>query len=411
MRPGTGWLPLGFACLLLSLAPRHEARAGSVTVPFILDHDRMLVDAEVQRRDGTWRKARLWVDTGNPTFFLREPLARDLGIEPAAGSAPPDASAGSYEVPPPAGVRLGGMALDFSGVTSTVMREPRWLFDTMHNDANLPSTVLRRYQVVLDYPGRRLTLAQPGTLRLRGTRVAAAVQPQTGIVQIDATIGGDSLSLALDNGASYSFVSDEWVESLSRRHPAWPRATGAAGCANIWGWWPAEATWPLLRVPELRWGAVRLADVGLVGLPRFSPDGPSIGERYSRKSARPVAGFLGPNAFKAFRVGIDYARGFVHFERAARTDRHDLDLVGLTLRLLADGGYEVAGVVRRDGRPVVEGVEPGDRLVQVDGLALTGATMGTAVDALRGRPGEVRDLLLERGGRRFTVRARVTRLL
>ena len=45
----------------------------------ILDHNRMLVDAEFQREDGTWRKVRLWVDTGNPDLFMSDPLARDLG--------------------------------------------------------------------------------------------------------------------------------------------------------------------------------------------------------------------------------------------------------------------------------------------------------------------------------------------
>mgnify|MGYP001767853820 CR=1 FL=1 len=53
----------------------------SVTVPFVLDHNRMLVEAEFQRKDGTWRKVRLWVDSGSTEFFISESLARDLGID------------------------------------------------------------------------------------------------------------------------------------------------------------------------------------------------------------------------------------------------------------------------------------------------------------------------------------------
>jgi len=132
-------------------------------------------------------------------------------------------------------------------------------------------------------------------------------------------------------------------------------------------------------------------------------------------------GFLGPNAFRNFRVEIDYAGGAVWFERGAESGEsgasgggpggHDLDLVGLALRLEADGRYAVVGVPSRDGRPVVAGVQPGDILLRVDGFEAAGATMGAVVDALRGRPGEVRVLTLEREGKRFRVEARVERLL
>jgi hypothetical protein len=324
------------------------------------------------------------------------------------------------------------MPLDFQGVRSLVMFEPRWLFTVMHNDANFPSTVLKRYQVVFDYPGRRLTIAAPGSLTPRGVRAPAAVNAETGIVQIDAVIDGDSLSFALDNGASYSFVDNEVLERLHERHPDWPRMTTAIGCANMWGWWPPEEqTLSVMRLPEIQWGPVRLTDVGIVGVSKLSADGPTLGAFYSQKSARPVNGFLGPNAFKAFRVEIDYAGGAVYFERPAGTqgrmasseertagtnkatapDSHDMDIVGLALRPETDGSYSVIGIATKDGKPSVEGVEPGDKLLEVDGLKATGATMGTVIDALRGAPGETRALLLERNGKQFRVVARVERFL
>ncbi len=69
----------------------------------------------------------------------------------------------------------------------------------------------------------------------------AAVNPKTGIVQIDAVIDGDSLSFALDNGAAYSFVDSVVLGRLAKRHPDWSRLTGAIGCANMWGWWPPRS--------------------------------------------------------------------------------------------------------------------------------------------------------------------------
>jgi hypothetical protein len=47
----------------------------------------------------------------------------------------------------------------------------------------------------------------------------------------------------------------------------------------------------------------------------------------------------------------------------------------------------------------------------VDNLVATHATMGTVVDALRGRPGDHRTLVLERDGERFSSEARVERFL
>jgi hypothetical protein len=64
----------------------------------------------------------------------------------------------------------------------------------------------------------------------------------------------------------------------------------------------------------------------------------------------------------------------------------------------------VAGVAEFAGQPAVADVAVGDRLLRVDDFAVTGATMGCVVDALRGCPGATRTLELEREGRRFTVK-------
>jgi hypothetical protein len=402
---------LGGVGILFFLGTSNLIEARSVTVPIVLDHNRMLVDAEFQRKDGSWRKALVWVDTGNPDFILSEELARDLGIDLSAREKDAEGNARHFEVPPPAGVRIGGMLLDFGSAKSEVLFQPSWLFLTMHCDANLPSTVLMKYQVVLDYPRLRATIAKPGSLPHRGARAAAGVNRKTGIVQIDAIIAGDRFSFALDNGASYSFVSGKVLERLSLKHHDWPRSSSALGCANIWGWWPEEPSWPVLRVPDIRWGPVRLENVGIVGLPNIFGDDLDLGAWYSKKAAAPVDGFLGPNAFKAFRVEMDYANNTVYFEKGAPFDTSDMNLVGLALRLNPDGGYQVIGVAGNEGAPAVEGVRPGDRLLEVDNLEITGVTMGTAVDALRGKPGDVHDLLLEREGKSFRIKATVRRFL
>jgi hypothetical protein len=393
----------------LVLVSCQSQKASSVSVPFRLDHNRMLVEAEVQKSDSSWQKASLWVDPGNPDLFLSEEFARSLGID--LSSAAEKTVRGKLEVGLPSGFRIGGLPLDFTGVKAYVLFAPKWLFTTMHNDANLPSTVLRRYQVVFDYPKKQMELAERGKLAPRGTKAEASINDSTGIVQIDAVIDGDSLSFALDIGASYSFTSGDILAKLATRHPDWPHCTGAVGCANIWGYWPEEPVWPVMRLPEIMWGPVRLSEVGMVGLPNFFGNGASVGDWYSQKTARPVAGFLGPNALKNYRIEIDYVNKAVYFEKGAEPDRNDMDIVGLTLQLLPDGNYQVLGVAEKDGKWSVEGVEPGDLLIQVGEFKATGATMGVVVDALRGNPGEIRVLTLERAGKQFKVEAKVERFL
>ncbi|MBN2091845.1 hypothetical protein JW964_19675 [candidate division KSB1 bacterium] len=396
------------ACFFLIFNSCQKKAIKSVTVPITLDHNRMLVEAEIQRLDSTWCKALLWIDTGNPDFFISEAFARELGIDLSeAKNKQTNEVVRSMEVSPPTGVRIGGMPLNFTNAKSIVMFEPKWLFSTMHIDANLPSTVLMHYRVIFDYPKLQLTLAEPGSLQPQGQRANASIHSRTGIVQIDAAIDDDSLSFALDNGASYSFTSDSLLKQIIQRHLDWPQHTGAIGCANIWGWWPEEPSWLMLRLPEMQWGPVTLGDVGMVGLPESFP----LAKWYSRKTAYPVDGILGPNVFKAFRIEIDYVNNAVYFEKGATFDLHDMELVGLTLQPEADGSFQVIGVAQKNGKPVVEGIEAGDVLLQVETLKVTGATMGTVMDALRGKPGDIRSLLIVRNGKQFTIEAKVERFL
>lgn len=387
-----------------------EKAATSATVPMILDHNRMLVDAQFIQKDGVSISARLWVDSGNPDFLMSEALARKLGID--LTDAEKKIARGRLEVTPPENLCIGKVRLNFDGVKSYVVFAPAWMFGTMHNDANLPSTVLKRYHVIFDYPRKQFTLAESGAVKPQGGRCDAAIHPATGIVQVDAVIDGDNYSFALDNGASYSFTSIDIFEKLFKRHPDRPRMLGAAGCANMWGWWPPnEAEWPVTRIAGFKWGSASVENAGIVGLPNIFGEGKTVGDWYSRKTARPVDGFLGANILKAFRVEIDYKNSAVYFEKALGFDTNDMDTVGITIRPLDDGRYDVLGVVQKDDKPAVEGINKEDILVKIDSLETTGQTMGTVSDALRGKPGDIKTLTLERDGKSIVVKATVKRLL
>ncbi len=76
------------SCGLWLFCSCQKSNNHSVTVPMVLDHNRMLVDAEMQKSDGSWRKVRLWIDPGNPTFSLSEKLARDIGLDLSVADDP-----------------------------------------------------------------------------------------------------------------------------------------------------------------------------------------------------------------------------------------------------------------------------------------------------------------------------------
>lgn len=389
------------------------ASARLACVPFLLDHNRAIVEVEFVRADGTIRVARAWVDTGDPILSLTEPLARDLGLDLPARNE----GERSLELPWSPPMRLGGMPLDTQGVTARV--HPRAAVQPgIHAEANLPASVLRNSCVVLDYPARLLTVARPGVLQPRGTAIPCRVHPETGLFMITVMADGEKIPLGVDNGSAGTWVSDRLTAAWTGRHPDWPHATGAVGSANFFGF-PFESSGTLLSLPELGLGPLRLRNVGLLGLEQ------KLFDWYSRKSAGPVLGFLGANVLRGFRLEIDFPNQMTYWEAGAPADTRDsggsgdsgdfgnfgdFDIVGLTIRPGADSTFAVAGVVTRNGQPAVPGVQPGDRIVRIDTLDTSHATMGAVVDALRGTPESTRVLVLERQGERITVQATVKHL-
>ena len=395
---------LMFCAILMVLAAFQDKDISLTKVPMVLDHNRMLVEAEFQRKDGTWRKAILWVDSGNPDFLMSATLAKDLGIEL-------DTTQVRQDVKPVLNVKIGGKNINFMGVKSTVLSQNQWLFNAMHNDGNIPSTVLSRYHIIFDYPGHTMTIADQGSVKPKGIRTPAIINPVTGIVQMEALISGDRYSFAFDNGASFSYMPDERIQKFSALHPEWPFSRGAVGCANIWGNWDGENDWPMVRIPQLTWGGVKFQNVVIAGLPSFFRGNLDVGTWYSKKTAQPVAGFLGPNVFNNCRVEIDYRNQAVYFEKGPGVPAPDMDILGLTLQPLNDKRYIILGVVKKDGKPVIDGIEPEDMLLQIDDFKVTGETMGKVIDAMRGKPGDLKKLTLEREGVQFVVNAYVLHIL
>jgi hypothetical protein len=372
--------------------------AAAATVPFTLDHNRMILEVEFVRADGTVRTASAWVDTGNEVLMLAQPLARELGYDVAAL----ETGERSVDLPAPPSMRVCGLPLPVDGVKTRAFAGRRVL-PGVPAEANLPASLLRNERVIFDYPAGLFSIARPGTSGPRGVPIPCRVNAETGLFMIPVTAGGDTLPFGVDNGSAGTWVSDSLTTRWASRNPEWPRATGAAGSANFFGF-GFEAGGALMRLPEIMIGSARARDIAVLGLDQRMFDW------YSGKSAGAVSGFIGANVLKAFRLEVDFPNRMTYWEAGASPDPGDLDIVGLTLRPEVDGGYTIAGVVSKDGKPAIEGVEPGDRLIRVDEMEVADATMGAVADALRGAPGATRLLVIQRKGESSAIEAKVLRL-
>lgn len=400
--------------LLASAIPSHTRPAlaspapSAGTVPFILDDNRMFAELAFVRPDGTLRKALAFVDLGTPVLVLNERLRKELQID---RGNPAIFRVGRLEI------RVESSAVEASTGSFSTGPDGR---ATVPVEAVLPGAIMKDFQVTFDYARRSLTMARPDTLEPAGVAVPCRVNEKTGLISVTAVIAGHPYAMAVDSGSAYSWVRDEVARQWANAHPDWKRGTGAVGEANMQtragG---AEAGATILRVPEIGLTSLRLKQIGVLGIaPETPPFPPAPGESkvhgdffdwYSKKAPEPVIGWLGGNVLKGFRVTIDFPRRMTYWERESDIDPHDLDQVGVTLETHDnEAGYFIAGIAEKAGKQTVEGVRAGDKLVQVDGLRVNGATRGAVFAALHGKPGTVHVLILERSGRQVTVRAKTT---
>ncbi len=275
-------------------------------------------------------------------------------------------------------------------------------------EINIPSSVLRNYDVLIDYPDYKFTIARPGSLKFNGVQAKAIVNSKNGLIQIPSQIERNKFNLDLDLGSPISFLSGELFDKLSATHPGWPHLTGAIGPANISGS-ADEPSRKLMRADRLQYGPLFLTDVAVVCFPQ---------ERaafFEKRAGVSTAGLLGSEAVLNYRVGLDYARSIVYFDIGRTFKFPDFDVIGLTLRPEDDGRFTIIGITDNGGKLSVpqgqNGVRVGDQLLAVDGIPVAGSTMGQVWLMLGGSPGKERTLTLARSGSQFTVVATVQHFL
>ena len=430
---GVGTASSLFGCVVPPPTPNmrpmvEEGATASGPVLFQLDDNRVFVPVVLIGADGREHPTLAFLNPGFAGPVLSNALYRDLGV---GEGRPLRMRVGRAEIAiNPGTVQPESEVLDFQ-LHLTPGRQPvtpeaqaayaankaqgpgglmRALVGPLPVEAVLPAGLLQRYRVTLDYGARTLSLDPTGGPPPQGMAVPIRVNPSTGFATVDATIGGERRALTIDAGGSFSALRLGLAEGLARRHPDWLRSEGGVGEANA-TLGPSDATAPVLRVPEVRLGPLSLAPFDIMGFGVPGPVGavvtPAFWRYYSDKAAERVDGWVAGNVLKSFRLTLDYPHRMSWWSQERPLDTSELDQVGL---VLSRNGrvVTVAGIARKNGRPTVAGVLPGDRLLSIDGRAVLGLTRGQLLADLHGQPGQMLDFIVSRKGEQIKVRAPVT---
>ncbi len=383
-----------------------ESEPKPVTVPMTLDQGRVVIDVDLALANGSTERVRGWVDNGNPNLCVDRRVANLMGLSVSCEGQICSALLKSREVS--LEISMAGMQIPLSlGEAVREIKVPAnmpSLAPGMSAEINIPSTVLRNYDVLIDFPDREFTIGLPGHLKFNGVKSQALVKASNGIIQIPSKIENKSYDLGLDLGSSVNFLSAELFEKLSSAHPGWAHMSGAVGPFNI-GELSDEPEWKVTRIDRLQFGPLFLTDVPVANIPK---------DRITRFEERPgfgSAGMLGSEALMNYRVGLDYAHATVYFDIGRTVKFPDFDVIGLILRPEGDTGFTIIGIAEFDGKPSVPDVQIGDHLVAVDDNPVAEFTLGQVWSLLEGSPGQERRLTIARVGKQFTVVAKVQHFL
>jgi hypothetical protein len=423
-------MKIRFAAIALCLLPaiargQDKPQPESVTVPAIIDHNRVIIGAEIPVPDGPSQRVNILVDNGDADLEMSQRAAAWMGLSVSCDGQICSGHATSQVLA--LEIQIDGMKVFLPTTQEIKITTGAAIAPGLNAEINLPATVLRHYDVLIDFPGHKFTIGTPGSIHFQGSSAKAQINAANGLIQIPSQIENKKYNLALDLGSNISFLSDELFDKLQTAHPDWPHMTGAVGSANSGQ--DDEMYWKLMRLDRVQYGPLFLTNVAVVEFPKGQEDlfekrfeieksevqktgaaksGPS-------KSAIPTAGLLGSQALQSYRVGLDYAHAMVYFDIGRTFTFPDFDVVGTVLRPEGNGQFTILGIVDLDGKPSVpagtDGIHPGDELVAVDDIPVQGSTMGQVWKMLGGTPEQERKLTIKRAGKQFAVTARVKHFL
>ena len=278
-----------------------------VTVPLSIEGNRPFIDLTLERADGSKRSARFLVDTGGGAFLITETLARDLGLHWGKPERE-EAHEIAFLATPPIAL-VGAMPLELDPHRVAVAIGATRILPPVapgHEEGMLPGHVLAHFQVVVDYPKAKLTLARPGVLKPMGDALPMPVSKGAGFPRTEIDVDGTTYGFLIDTGASFTIVSEALLKPWGAKHPDWPRHPGAVGEAKTLG----GTTLETMSVPSARWDSQQLSEFGVT-----SQKEGTFEHWMSSMMTSPIVGSLAGNVLKRFSVELDYPNEKLYLSR------------------------------------------------------------------------------------------------
>ena len=378
----------------------------STTIPMTIEGDQIVIPVEVERPDGSSRTVLANVNMGLAPPFLQKHLYTELGIDRGRDLS----------------MRIGGMPVVVRSRLVTSIddnpapeRQAGTFFFPSKVEASVQAGILSQFEVVLDYHARTLTLARPGTLHPEGVAVPIHVNDNTGLAAVDAVVDGHPYPMVIDCGSGYTWARGRTVAAWLRAHPDWLRADGAVGASNYnMVDYAFEKEGKVLQIPAMSFGQLHLRNVGVMGTgPVLGWPGDAVlGEIVwnSWQEGAPgghAVAWIGANVLRRYRLTVDYAGHTSYWLKTSDFDQDELSQVGVTL-VYRSGKYFIGRIVKKDGNFTVEGLEPNDGILSIDGQKVYGWPRDRVFAALHGRSGDHHILTIERDGRSFDLPVPVT---
>ena len=148
----------------------------SVTVPVTLDHNRVVIDVYLPLADGSNQRVRGWVDTGNSDLWMSRRVATLMGLTVDCSEKTCSAT-GSLRDIVISGMRISFASLKQARIMVKSDQAQDVMIPGMSAEINIPSSVLRNYAIVVNFPDREFTIVAPGSVKFNGMSGKIFVNP------------------------------------------------------------------------------------------------------------------------------------------------------------------------------------------------------------------------------------------
>lgn len=217
-------------CVCLSLCNAAWAREKThpstepppVTVPATTDHNRVVIDVGISLKDGTTASVHAWVDNGDPDLWMSKRVAELMGLSVSCDGQ----TCAGHTNPQLPGLEILIAGMKVSLPSSNPIRIPLnsgiaagVIAPGMNVELNIPSTVLRQYDVLIDFPEHRFTIGVPGSIHFQGEPSKVVINAENGLIQVPSRIDDKKYNLALDAGSCISFLSPELFDKFAATIP------------------------------------------------------------------------------------------------------------------------------------------------------------------------------------------------